>query len=102
MSTLQIAADHPALPGHFPGDPLVPAVVILDQLLCQLAKQQPQLRVSGVRKLKFLRPLRGGETFEVQWSESRAGGIRFVCRVGEALLAEGHLMLAGPEESAVS
>jgi len=93
MSTLQIAANHPALPGHFPGNPLVPAVVILDRLLCQLAEQQPQLRVGGVRKLKFLRPLRGGETFDVQWSEPRNGGVRFVCRVGDELLAEGHLSL---------
>lgn len=92
MSTLQIAADHPALPGHFPGHLLVPAVVILDSVLAQLARERPQARVSGVRKLKILRPLRGGEPFELQWSEAR-GGLRFVCRVGDALLAEGSLTL---------
>lgn len=97
MPTLQIAAAHPALPGHFPGNPLVPAVVILDHLLQQLASEQPSWRVSGVRKLKFLRPLRGGESFEVLWSEQRGGGVRFVCRVGDALLAEGHLALAETE-----
>ena len=25
-----IPHDHPALPGHFPGNPLVPAVVLID------------------------------------------------------------------------
>ncbi len=97
MPTLRIAADHLALPGHFPGNPLVPAVVILDSLLQQLASEQPSWRVTGVRKLKFLRPLRGGEAFEVQWSERRGGGVRFVCRVGDELLAEGHLTLAEAE-----
>ena len=95
MPTLQISADHPALPGHFPGNPLVPAVVILDSLLRQLAREQPQLRVSGVRKLKILRQLRGGEAFELQWEPSRRGGVRVSCRVGDELLAEGHLTLAG-------
>src|SRR3546814_2617840 len=28
-----IAADHPSLPGHFPGRPLVPGVVVLDRVL---------------------------------------------------------------------
>ena len=28
-----IAPDHPALEGHFPGQPIVPAVVILDAVL---------------------------------------------------------------------
>lgn len=94
MPTLQICPDHPSLPGHFPDHPLVPAVVLLERVLAELASEQPQLRVSGVRKLKFLRPLRGGERFELQWSEPRGGGLRFVCRVGDALLAEGHLALA--------
>ncbi len=93
MPTLQIEADHPALPGHFPGQPLVPAVVILDRLLLRLAVERPQLRATGVRKLKFLRPLRGGEPFEVHWAEPRNGGLRFVCRVGAEPLAEGQLTL---------
>lgn len=93
MPILQIADDHPALPGHFPGDPLVPAVVILDAVLAALASAQPQWRVRGVRRMKFLRPLRGGERVELAWQEPHRHVLRFACRVGEELVAEGQLAL---------
>jgi len=28
-----IPADHPSLPGHFPGNPVVPGVLVLDRVL---------------------------------------------------------------------
>lgn len=90
---LRIPADHPALPGHFPGYPLVPAVVILDAVLQALQQERPQLTVNGVRKLKILRPLRPGEAFSLRWEPSRRGGLRFHCEVGGEALAEGHLQL---------
>ena len=33
QATRIIRADHPSLPGHFPGAPLVPGVVILDEVI---------------------------------------------------------------------
>lgn len=31
-TALRIGADHPCLPGHFPGRPVVPGVVLLDRV----------------------------------------------------------------------
>ena len=31
---------HPCLPGHFPGSPLVPGVVVLDQVLAAIEDAQ--------------------------------------------------------------
>ena len=36
-----IHADHPSLPGHFPGAPLVPGVVILDEVIAALENDAP-------------------------------------------------------------
>ena len=60
VEALQIDAAHPSLPGHFPGQPVVPGVVLLDRVAAFLQ------RVAGVdlRRLpavKFLSPLLPGQ-----------------------------------------
>jgi 3-hydroxyacyl-[acyl-carrier-protein] dehydratase len=53
-----IPKDHPALPGHFPGAPVVPAVVLLDQLLSDLERRLGRaLSIAGLARAKFLSPL---------------------------------------------
>ena len=37
--SLRIAPDHPALAGHFPGNPIVPGVVLLDLAIRALARR---------------------------------------------------------------
>jgi 3-hydroxymyristoyl/3-hydroxydecanoyl-(acyl carrier protein) dehydratase len=91
---LTISPDHPSIPGHFPGDPLVPGVVMLSAVFEDLAKHFPALRIRGVRKLKFLRRLEPGTAFSVQFEEPANGGLRFKCWHNGSVLAEGHLQLA--------
>lgn len=57
-ATLRIAANHPALAGHFPGNPVVPGVLVLDRLL-EAAEEQlgHALRVTGLAHAKFVSPL---------------------------------------------
>ena len=37
MSAREIPQDHPAFEGHFPGEPLLPGVVLLDEALARIA-----------------------------------------------------------------
>ncbi len=53
---IHIAASHPALPGHFPGNPVVPGVVLLDRVGAAIERAWG-LRVKGLPQVKFLRPL---------------------------------------------
>ena len=77
-ATVRIAASHPALPGHFPGRPIVPAVVLL--AVCAgrsgaLARRWPV----GDRKLsqaKFTAPLLPEQTAQLQLT-LRASELRF-------------------------
>lgn len=51
--------DHPALAGHFPGNPLLPGVCLLDRAVT-LARERGGWRVTDVRRAKFKTPLRPG------------------------------------------
>ncbi|HET6603325.1 MAG TPA: hypothetical protein VFG21_03795 [Xanthomonadaceae bacterium] len=91
---LLIDADHPALAGHFPGNPVVPGVVLLDacQEACARMLGCP-VRVVGLPRVKFLRALRPGERAElVLTGEPPRIGLRIVCS-GQTV-ASGELELA--------
>lgn len=91
--TLSVERDHPALPGHFPGAPVVPGVVLLSHVLSEVATQLPQIRVNGIKKLKFLRMLFPAQTFSVELAAPTVGSLRFKCWQNGALLAEGNLSI---------
>lgn len=82
-----VPASHPALPGHFPDQPLVPGVVMLEQVALALL-QSRQLRLSRVVEAKFVAPLLPEQQAVVTLSEA-GGRIRFEIRTQDALLARG-------------
>lgn len=87
-----IAASHPALAGHFPGNPVVPGVVLLERV-CAVVESRSGLRVTGIPQVKFLHPLRPGESVELRIERS-ATGARFSVRHERELVATGLLELA--------
>lgn len=56
----EIAMDHPSLPGHFPGRPVVPGVLLLDHVLQAITRLTGQ-EVGGLRQVKFVSALLPGE-----------------------------------------
>jgi 3-hydroxymyristoyl/3-hydroxydecanoyl-(acyl carrier protein) dehydratase len=88
-----IHSDHPSLPGHFPGDPLVPGVVILDEVAAALDQWRQDLQLSSVPGVKFLAPLRPEQLFTISLSATseEAGEISFCCRAGARVIVEGRL-----------
>lgn len=91
---LCIGSDHPSLPGHFPGQPVVPGVVILDAVEVQArALLGDGLRLRRIPQVKFLTPLLPGEraSIELEPDAATPGRVRFRVRRGEALLASGEL-----------
>lgn len=87
-----IPADHPALPGHFPGHPVVPGVVLLDHAIDAIgtALNRP-LATWKLSSAKFLSPAAPGETFDLAWDAAASGAIRFTLRAGARDVASGVL-----------
>ncbi|WP_426396885.1 AMP-binding protein [Ralstonia sp. R-29] len=93
-----IPADHPALPGHFPGHPIVPGVVLLDHALQHIgAAQGRSLDACKISSAKFLSPAAPGEPLDVAFDTTASGAIRFTIRTGERDVASG--VLAAPESA---
>jgi 3-hydroxymyristoyl/3-hydroxydecanoyl-(acyl carrier protein) dehydratase len=88
---LVIAPDHPALPGHFPGAPVVPGVLLLGHVLAALERAAGPLHLTAIPQAKFLGALGPGEACAIEFPALGAGEARFVCRAGERVIARGTL-----------
>jgi 3-hydroxyacyl-[acyl-carrier-protein] dehydratase len=97
MRTLNIPADHPAFAGHFPGSPILPGVVLLQEVLQEAmqvaARQAPEGEAPGtwvIEQAKFLHPVAPGDGLQLHLSPT-AGRFDFEVRLGEALVLKGRL-----------
>ena len=93
---LSVPASHPSLPGHFPGNAIVPGVVLLMLVLEHLEQRFGPFAVEGLRSVKFLRALRPGETFSLDAEPPARGVVRFACHLGETVVAEGSVQVEDP------
>lgn len=89
-TSLMIAPDHPALAGHFPGMPVVPGVMLLDEALHAIGKAiGADLSACRISSVKFLSPALPGQAIAVLHDVADTGAIRFTLMHGERKLASG-------------
>lgn len=72
-----IEADHPSLQGHFPDDPIVPGVVLLDHALAVLATAAADLRLEVLSRVRFHQAVRPAQRVVVQVQGGRDRTMRF-------------------------
>jgi 3-hydroxyacyl-[acyl-carrier-protein] dehydratase len=86
-----VPPDHPSLAGHFPGKPIVPGVLLLDEALAALARASGQ-SLSRLQQVKFVAALLPGELAQGDWElEQARARFRISVRRGgaEVKIAEG-------------
>ena len=93
VTTFTIAAEHPALAGHFPDAPVLPGVMLLDEMVRVVQSGSGRWRIGTA---KFVRPVHAGETLTLGQERLPNGSVRFsVLREGEPV-AHGVLVPDGP------
>ena len=116
--TVLVPAQHPAFEGHFPGAPLLPGVVLLDEALRVVEEARfgsgddaATAGTSGaaagvssdagrtaattgwtIAAAKFLQPVRPGDTLTVEHEALTNGAIRFAIRSAGRAVATGTLV----------
>ena len=94
-SVWRVPADHPAFAGHFPGQPILPGVVLLDRAL--LMAQAHDARHEGcwqVSQAKFLSPCGPDDELVFVLRPGPRDGYAFSVRCGDRDVASGHLLPA--------
>jgi len=88
-----IRADHPSLAGNFPDAPIVPGVVILDEVAAALVEWRKDCQLTGIRVVKFVLPLKPEQSFTICIAAANGAEteVDFCCRVESRVIAEGRL-----------
>jgi predicted hotdog family 3-hydroxylacyl-ACP dehydratase len=88
-----IPLEHPSLPGHFPGNPIVPGVVILDEVAASLADWRGR-RMTRIHLAKFVRPLLPDQNFNILLTAPNATQVDFQCRVKDRPIVAGRFEMS--------
>lgn len=89
-TTVTMPPDHPAFAGHFPGTPIVPGVVLLDEALHAIRSAgQHSGKSCRIGAAKFLRPVRPGDAIVIRQQSTADGAVRFDIFVGTDKVATG-------------
>ncbi len=101
---INIASDHPSLAGHFPGNPVVPGVVILDHVRQCIAQWKHfSVEASSLKSVKFLSPVLMSDVSsqslnivleeKKSLSSSQAIKIEFRCLQDDDLIVQGQWLI---------
>ena len=93
--TLNIPANHPAFAGHFPGTPIVPGVVLLDEVMHAIVVDTGvAVTAWQISSVKFLSPVKPGEAVVIEHEQQANGTIKFEVLEGTRQVVTGSFTLS--------
>lgn len=95
-----VPEDHPSFAGHFPGNPTLPGVVLLDVALHTIATAIGRsIDVCVINSVKFLSPALPNDELVIEHRRLESGIIHFDIICGLRKIATGRIMINAPERT---
>jgi 3-hydroxyacyl-[acyl-carrier-protein] dehydratase len=92
VAEVTFAPDHPAGPGHFPGNPVIPGAVLLAAVFDSLeGLDGTSLCRCVVKSAKFFSPARPGDRMAIGFAALAGNALKFECQVAERVVLAGTL-----------
>lgn len=88
-----VPSDHLSLAGHFPGNPVVPGVIILHEVMTAVKEWVPNYQIQGFEVVKFSHPLKPDYCFTIELQKADSSLIKFKCHVEGLILNSGTIIL---------
>lgn len=88
---LSVPPEHPAFEGHFPGAPILPGVVLLDEAIRAIESAGDGARLWRIVSVKFLRGVGPGTPLVLEHEPLASGAVRFTVSSGGRPVAAGML-----------
>ncbi|WP_047537507.1 hypothetical protein [Methylotenera versatilis] len=94
QTPLKIPASHPVFVGHFPGTPIVPGVVLLDEVMHAIVADTGLAETSWqISSVKFLSPLKPDEAVIIELEQLANGTLKFEVLEGNRQIVIGNLVI---------
>jgi 3-hydroxyacyl-[acyl-carrier-protein] dehydratase len=93
VSQFSVSMNHPSLAGHFPGNPIVPGVVILDEIIHTIESNWEEKTVTVLKFVKFIKPLRAEQKVTLTVDETDTGTLKFVCKKNGEIFVSGQCIV---------
>lgn len=88
-----IQKTHASLKGHFPNNPVIPGVIILDEIINIIKTIKPEFTVNSIPMVKFIHPILPEQKIIVEIIEKAETTISFNCLHNNTKLVTGQLAL---------
>ena len=88
-----IPAEHSTLAGHFPGHPVVPGVVIIDEIMTLINEHNESLKLESISYMKFSLPLQSGQVCRILVNISDYDSVTIECQVNGRAITKGKWVL---------
>lgn len=85
MLSITIPQNHPSFPGHFPGNPILPGVSLLERVMAYAQSQtNSSLEHCALLNVKFLASVAPEDTLHLTFSESAPNSFTFAVYIANS------------------